>query len=142
MCTAGEKAATAFDSLVRNVHARHVEADEVWCFTHTKEAHLRDDDPEEWGHTYTWIALRRRQQIGAQSYHVGKRDPADAFRFIEDLDKRVKHHFQLTTDGYKAYLEPVETVLVMRVDYAMLVKVFSTPKNAGPTGMAQERLRT
>ncbi len=43
-------------------------------------------------------------------------------RFIEDLDKRVKHRFQLTTDGHTAYLEPVETVLGMRVDYAMLVK--------------------
>ncbi|MGB8888695.1 MAG: IS1 family transposase [Candidatus Korobacteraceae bacterium] len=140
MCTAGEKAATAFDSLVRNVHSRHVEADEVWCFTHTKEAHLRDDDPGEWGHTYTWIALCADSKL-VLSYHVGKRGPADAFRFIEDLDKRVKHHFQLTTDGHGAYREPIETVLGMRVDYATLVKVFSTPKNAGPDWYGTGKIR-
>lgn len=48
---------------------------------------------------------------------------------------------QLTTDGYKAYLEPVETVLGMRVDYAMLVKVFSTPKNAGPDWYGTGKIR-
>ncbi len=145
MCTAGEKAASAFDATVRNVQSRHVQADEVWCFTHTKEARLRVDDPEDWGHTYTWVALDADSKL-VISYHVGKRHAADAMRFIEDLDSRVKHHFQLTTDAYKAYLEPVETVLGMRVDYAMLVKVFSTPKNTGPdwygTGKIRELIPT
>lgn len=140
MNTAGEKAATAFDSLVRNVPARHVEADEVWCFIHTKETHLRTDDPAEWGHTYTWIALDADSKL-VLSYHVGKRSPADAFRFIEDLDSRVKYRFQLTTDAYKAYLEPVETVLGLRVDYAMLVKVFATPQNTGPDWYGTGKIR-
>ena len=75
------------------------------------------------------------------SYHVGKRSPADAFRFIEELDSRVKYRFQLTTDAYKAYLEPVETVLGLRVDYAMLVKVLATPQNTGPDWYGTGKIR-
>ena len=79
MNTAGEKAATAFDALVRNVPARRVQADEVWCFVHTKEGHLDNDDPAEWGHTYTWIALDADSKL-VLSYHVGKRSAVDAFQ--------------------------------------------------------------
>ena len=108
--------------------------------SHTKETHLRTEDPAEWGHTYTWIALDADSKL-VLSYHVGKRSPADAFRFIEDLDSRVKYRFQLTTDAYKAYLEPVETVLGLRVDYAMLVKVFATPQNTGPDWYGTGKIR-
>jgi len=140
MCTAGLKAAESFNSLVRNVSASRVQADEVWCFTHTKEAHLRHDDPSDWGHTYLWVALDVDSKL-VLSYHIGKRGAADAFKFIEDLDTRVKQKFQLTTDGHTAYLEPVETVLGMRVDYAMLVKVFATPANTGPDWYGTGKIR-
>jgi len=140
MNTAGEKAATAFDALVRNVPAHRVQADEVWCFVHTKEMRLRTDDPAEWGHTWVWIALDADSKM-VISYHVGKREAADAFRFIEDLGERVNHRFQLTTDGLRTYLEPIETVLGMRVDYAQLVKVFATPKNTGPDWYGTGKIR-
>ena len=118
-----------------------VQADEVWCFTHTKEAHLQKNDaPTEWGHTYVWVALDADSKL-VLSYHIGKRGQADAFKFIEDLDRRVKHRFQLTTDGHLAYLQPVETVLGMRVDYAMLVKVFATPANSGPDWYGTGQIR-
>ncbi len=140
MCTAGLKAAESFNSLVRDVPVRRVQADEVWCFTHTKEAHLRDDAPTEWGHTYVWIAIDADSKL-VLSYHIGKRGSADAFKFIEDLDTRVKFRFQLTTDGHGAYLEPIETILGMRVDYAQLVKVFATPKSAGPDWYGTGKIR-
>ena len=140
MCTAAIRASESFNTVVRNVPVRRVQADEVWCFTHTKEGHLRRDAPVEWGHTWVWIALDADSKL-VLSYHIGKRSPADAFKFIEDLDTRVKHRFQLTTDGFAAYVEPIETVLGMRVDYAMLVKVFATPKSAGPDWYGTGKIR-
>ena len=67
--------------------------------------------------------------------------PRRCFPVLEDLDSRVKYRFQLTTDAYKAYLEPVETVLGLRVDYAMLVKVFATPQNTGPDWYGTGKIR-
>jgi IS1 family transposase len=48
------------------------------------------------------------------------------------LANRVHGYFQLTTDGYAAYLKPVEDLLWSRTDYAQLVKVFQNPSSAGP----------
>jgi IS1 family transposase len=66
------------------------------------------------------------------AYHAGKRTPGDAYQFITELANRVQGHFQLTTDGFGAYMKPVEDLLYSRSDYAQLVKVFQSPANAGP----------
>jgi len=75
MKTAAEKAAIVFNSLVRDVPARRFQADEVWCFVHTKEAHQETEAPTEWGHTYAWIALDADTKV-VLSHHIGKRGPA------------------------------------------------------------------
>jgi transposase-like protein/IS1 family transposase len=131
LATAGSKARALFDSRVRNMNPKLVQADELWGFCHTKEMHMMEGDPQEWGHSYVWIALDSQTKM-VLSYHVGKRTPADAYEFIGDLGNRIQGRFQLTTDGLAAYLKPVEDLLWPRVDYAQLVKVFRTPKNAGP----------
>lgn len=140
MLTAGRKAQAAFDALVRDVPARRVQADEIWCFVHTRDRALKPDDPAEWGHTFTWIALDADTKL-VLSYHVGKRDSADAYALIEDLDTRVRGRFQLTTDGLPTYLEPVEFAVGLRVDYAQLVKMFTTPKGTGPDWYGTGRIK-
>ncbi len=55
---------------------------------------------------------------------MGRRDAFTARRFITDLASRVAHRVQLTTDGYKVYLEAVEGAFGADVDYAMLVKLY------------------
>jgi transposase-like protein/IS1 family transposase len=99
MLTAGQRAQALFDSRVRAIPAKIVQADEVWAFCHTKEVRTR---------------------------------PGDAYQFITELANRVQGHFQLTTDGFGAYMKPVEDLLYSRSDYAQLVKVFQSPANAGP----------
>ena len=44
--------------------------------------------------------------------------------FIQDLASRLSSRVQLTTDGYKPYLEAVENGFAGDVDYAMLVKIY------------------
>jgi transposase-like protein/IS1 family transposase len=131
LVSAGERAQAMFNSRVRAIPARFVQADEVWGFCHTKESRLRKDAPEEWGHSYLWVALDAETKM-VLTYHTGKRSAEDAYQFISELADRVHGYFQLTTDGYGAYLKPIEDLLWSRTDYAQLVKVFQTPTNAGP----------
>jgi hypothetical protein len=47
--------------------------------------------------------------------------------FINDLESRLTHRVQLTSDGHKPYLEAVGNAFGANVDYAMLVKMYGTP---------------
>jgi transposase-like protein/IS1 family transposase len=131
MVSAGERARALFDSRVRAIPAKFVQADEVWSFCHTKEARTHKDDPADWGHSYLWVAMDAQSKM-VLAYHTGKRSPNDAYKFVSELANRIHGYFQLTTDGYPAYLKPVEDLLWSRTDYAQLVKVFQNPANAGP----------
>jgi hypothetical protein len=96
LVSAGERAQAVFDSRVRGIAAKYVEADEVWSFLHTKEARLRVDDPEEWGHSYLWVGLDATSKM-VLAFHVGKRTSTDASQFISELAHRVKGHFRHDT---------------------------------------------
>ena len=61
---------------------------------------------------------------------VGNRDAKTAKIFMDDLASRLANRVQLTTDGYKIYLQAVENAFGGDIDYAMLVKVYEpTPTN-------------
>jgi hypothetical protein len=44
--------------------------------------------------------------------------------FVRDLASRLSHRVQLTSDGYRPYLEAVEGAFGGDIDYAMLVKLY------------------
>lgn len=58
------------------------------------------------------------------SYLVGLRDGEWAAQFVRDVASRLESRIQLTTDGYKAYIDAVDQAFHGNVDYAMLVKVY------------------
>jgi len=129
--TAGEKCRKVFDERIRNVKAQVVQADELWTFVHTKEDHMNEDDPADWGDAYIWMAIEARTKL-VISYRVGKRGAVDAMDFIKDLSERVHGRLQLTTDGLPTYLAAVEENFGADIDFAQLVKVYGKPKEAGP----------
>jgi len=131
LLTAGERCQKLFDERIRNVRAHVVQADELWTFVHTKEDHMAEDDPAEWGDAYIWMAIEANTKL-VISYLVGKRTAPDAMRFINDLGERVRGRMQLTTDGLKDYLTAVEATFGADIDFAQLVKVYGRPKDAGP----------
>src|ERR1022692_1057754 len=45
----GERCAVLLDSRMRNVRAKYIQADEIWCYVAKKDKHVRVDDPEEFG---------------------------------------------------------------------------------------------
>ena len=50
--------------------------------------------------------------------------------FLMDLAPRLRNRVQITTDGHKPYIEPVEAAFGSEVDYAMLIKVYGQDPNA------------
>ncbi len=62
---------------------------------------------EEWGDTYIWMAIDSETKL-VLSYLTAKREAASAYTFIRDLGERVRGRFQITTDGFKAYIPAIE----------------------------------
>ena len=48
--------------------------------------------------------------------------------FMDDLAGRLANRVQLTTDGFKAYLNAVEGAFGSEIDYGTLIKVYGTPQ--------------
>ena len=59
------------------------------------------------------------------NFRVGKRNAANAWYFVQDLQARMANRIQLTSDGFRPYVNAVEDAFGTDVDYAMLVKVYS-----------------
>lgn len=133
LLTVGEKCRCVFETHVRNLRPRFIQADELFCFVHTKQGHLRVGDPREWGDAYTWLALDSETKL-ILSYYVGKRDSASAFAFVRDLNERIDsmHRPQITTDGFKPYINAIEEYFGANVDYAQLLKIYGKAETQGP----------
>jgi IS1 family transposase len=57
---------------------------------------------------------------------VGDRSAETAMVFMDDLASRLTSRVQLTTDGYRAYLEAIEGAFGADIDYAMLIKMYGS----------------
>ena len=63
------------------------------------------------------------------THYLGKRSTPSTDHFIAKLAHATSgQRFQLTSDGFKAYVKAVKTYLPGRVDFAQLVKVYSSPR--------------
>ena len=67
------------------------------------------------------------------SFRLGDRSAATTYDFMHDVADRLANRIQLTTDGYKVYIEAVESAFNLDVDYAMLNKVY----RANPEGQTR-----
>ncbi len=62
------------------------------------------------------------------TWAVGNRGPDTAYGFMYDLADRVEGRFQLNSDGYNIYEEPVAAAFYGReIDYAQLAKQYHGP---------------
>jgi len=118
------------DKAFRNLTCKHIQCDEIWNFCYCKEKNVPEEHKGElgYGDVYTWTAMCADSKI-IPSFLVGRRDSECAKVFINDLASRLKNRIQLTTDGYKIYLEAVENAFGGEIDYAMLVKVYESTPN-------------
>ena len=79
--------------------------------------------PEGAGDTWTWTGLDADSTL-IVSWLVGPRDAGSAFTFASDLKARLATRVQLTSDGFRLYVDAVEDVFGADVDYAPLVKLY------------------
>ena len=84
--------------------------------------------PAEAGDVWTWVAIDADTKL-VPSWRVGDRSGATAIDLMDDLRPRLANHVQLTSDGYRAYLEAFEGAFGDDVDYAQLIKRYGpTPR--------------
>lgn len=108
---------------------RDVQADEIWAYVKMKEKTKvrRGIGDNEIGDAYTFVGIERHTKL-VLAWHLGRRDYADTFEFTEKLYRATGTHYQLTTDGFKPYINAVVHSLGARnVDFAQLIKVYAHP---------------
>ena len=119
------------DRSLRNLTCKRIQVDEVWSFCYGKDRNLPDElkDRFGFGSVWTWMAIDPDTKL-IPSWLVGNRDAEYANKFISDLASRLSTRVQLTGDGHRPYLEAIEGAFGSKIDYSMLVKLYSNP----PTG--------
>jgi IS1 family transposase len=127
----GTACAVYHDEHVRGLNTRRVQCDEIWSFTYAKQKNVPTAKaaPHWAGDTWTWTAIDADSKL-LISYCVGDRTSQTAIMLMDDLAARLANRVQLTTDGYKAYLEAVEGAFSDQIDYAMLVKLYGDAPEA------------
>lgn len=127
LADAGQACSDYLDSNLRNLTTKRVECDEIWSFVGSKEKNTtKAAKLEGKGDAWTWTAIDADSKLMI-SYLVGSRDAGCAMAFMEDVASRLDNRVQLTTDGYKPYLNAVSDAFNNDVDYAQLVKVYGQP---------------
>jgi IS1 family transposase len=113
---------------LRNLPCKRIQCDEIWSFCYAKERNVPKDRRGAFGvgDIWTWTALCADTKL-VPSFLVGRRDAAYAHFFINDLASRLENRIQITTDGYRVYINAIESAFAANVDYAMLVKLYSAP---------------
>jgi IS1 family transposase len=127
----GDGCAALLDVTMRDLPCTRLELDELWAFVGKKQRHVKaTDDASRVGDTWTWVAVDAETKL-VPSFLVGKRDAACATAFVQDLASRLRYRVQITTDGLRAYVDPIGDAFVEKgVDYAQLIKSYEI-ENAG-----------
>jgi IS1 family transposase len=121
----GKACAEYQNQTLRNLKCKRIQCDEIWPFCYSKQKNVPEDKKGQFGYgdVWTWTAICADSKL-VLAWLVADRTLETAEIFIEDLASRLSHRVQLTTDGHKAYLEPVKVSFGEDIDYAMLVKIY------------------
>jgi IS1 family transposase len=107
------------------------ELDEIWSFIAKKQRQVVEGDDASKGDVWTWVAIDARTKL-VPSFMTGKRDATTADAFVKDLASRLNRKVQISTDGLRLYVDPIESAFGGDVDYAQIVKEFEgEPAGAG-----------
>ena len=116
----GLACANYHNKIVKNLHCKRVECDEIWSFVYSKQKNTPIENKKA-GDIWTWVAIDPDTKL-VISWLVGRRDEHAADLFVRDLSNRVDGYLQITTDGFKPYLGAIEKYFDGRAAYAQLLK--------------------
>jgi IS1 family transposase len=123
----GERCHQILDQKMRGLNCSRIEVDELWGFIGKKKFHAnRADRAQGLGDVWTFLSIDPITKI-IPSYVVGKRDLYHATMFLEDLASRLNNRIQLSSDAMAAYPDSVERAFGADIDYAQIVKEYSSP---------------
>jgi IS1 family transposase len=125
----GELCRTYQDHVLRNLPCKRIQCDEIWSFCGAKDKQVKAGAKGE-GDVWTWTGMDADSKLMV-SWLVGTRRKGAAVRFLKDLHGRLANRVQLTTDGHNAYLDAVDRIFGIDVDFAMLVKVYASVPSSG-----------
>jgi transposase-like protein/IS1 family transposase len=124
--TVGDNCQHFLDSAIRNVPTEDVQVDEIWSFIGCKEkTRIARGYSEEYGDSWTFIGIDRATKL-VLAHRVGQRDNETCLAFLKQLNLATTGRFQISTDGLNTYTHNVPFVLGSRVDFAQLVKTYSS----------------
>lgn len=126
----GERCQQLMRERIQNLNVTDVQADEIWGYVFKKEGHKWDHEKETEGigDAYCFVGIERETKL-VLAWHLGKRDAANTDKFVHKLALATsRQRYQLTTDGWKAYVRAVEMFLPGRVHFAQLVKVYGASR--------------
>jgi IS1 family transposase len=129
----GTACSVHMDVTMRDLPCERVQVDEIWAFVGAKAKNVSEEKAAEgWGDVWTWVALDPDSKL-VPTYRVGTRDLEDAYAFMQDVASRLASRVQLTTDGYRPYLNAVRRAFGDGIDYAQLVKIYGSATDGGRT---------
>ena len=66
----------------------------------------------EVGDQYVFVSMDSETKL-IPDFRVGKRNPANAWYFVQDLQSRMANRIQLTSDGFRPYKDAVDDAFGM-----------------------------
>ncbi len=124
LLSTGDRCRDILEETMWDIPVKRVQADKIWTFVGKKQKRLKPGDSEyELGDQYVFIAMDTETKL-IPVYLVGKRNEDNSISFINELLKRTRGKFQLTTDAFPGYKYINTRLFEKRVDYAQLIKVY------------------
>lgn len=120
----GQGCAKLLDEKMRDLTCNNLQLDELWGFIGKKERNVAPDDNPELGDVWTFCALDADTKL-IPSYRVGKRTAKVTQDFVKDVASRLRNRPQVSTDGFKKYVEAMDLAFGAEVDYGMIVKNYA-----------------
>ena len=109
------------ESMVRDLQIPFIEIDETWSFIQKKQHRVQAHHPPEQGDCYLWLAIDPMTKV-VLSYLLGKRTAENAKALLADVRRRVLNRPQITTDGFRPYIDAVDEAFGTEVHYASVTK--------------------
>jgi len=126
LVTVGRACQNFHNQKVKKIKAQTVQCDEIWSFVYSKEKNTSEEQKGTGvGDVWTWVGIDPDTKL-VISWYIGNRSADDAYIFMMDLKKRLANKVQLTTDGYRPYLNAVPDAFGSRINFAMLVKLYDS----------------
>jgi IS1 family transposase len=112
------------DEMLVNLSCKRLQADEIWSFVAVKDKNITEEKKQQGlGSVWTWTVIDADTKL-IPSWRIGGRDAGTAYEIMQDVAGRLRNRVQLTTDGFKPYLQAVDAAFGNDVDFAVLQKIY------------------